>query len=94
MKHLAMVMAVCVGVVFSNPVWAGEDKATAMDVYDLVLKVHGVLSSRGEKGLEAFNDPKGEFVYGEFVYKDTYVFVQQCPEHVAAHPFALDKLKG
>jgi len=89
MRHLAMVMVVCFGVVFSNPAWAGEDKATAEDVYDLVLKAHGVLSSLGEKGLEAFNDPKGEFVY-----KDTYVFVQQCPKYVVAHPFALDKLKG
>ncbi|MFZ1985112.1 MAG: cache domain-containing protein, partial [Desulfatitalea sp.] len=29
-----------------------------------------------------------------FVYKDTYVYVMQCPEYMVAHPFALDKLQG
>ena len=89
MKHLAMVMMVCFSTIFGNPVWAEDGKATAKDVYDLVIKAHSVISNLGEAGLVAFNDPKGEFVY-----KDTYVFVHQCPKYVVAHPFALDKLKG
>jgi hypothetical protein len=89
MKHLAISILVCLFIITGNTVWAQEDKATAEDVYNLVLKAHEVISSLGKEGLEAFNDPKGEFVY-----KDTYVFVQECPKYVVAHPFALDKLKG
>ena len=43
----------------------------------------------GDEALPAFNDPKGEFVY-----KDTYVYVQKCPSEMAAHPFAMAQLKG
>ncbi len=89
MKYLAMVMVVCFSMIFSSAAWAEGDKATPQDVYDLVLKAHSVISNLGKEGLVAFNDPKGEFVY-----KDTYVFVHECPKYVVAHPFALDKLKG
>ena len=89
MKRLAILILVCVGMVYGTASWAAEDHATTKDVYDLVLKAHAVLSNLGEEGLAAFNDPKGEFIY-----KDTYVFVQQCPKYVVAHPFAIDKLRG
>ena len=89
MKRFIMVILVGFCIISGNVVWAQNDKATAEGVYDLVLKGHSVLSNLGEAGLVAFNDPKGEFVY-----KDTYAFVMQCPEYVVAHPFALDKLKG
>ena len=68
---------------------ADESKATTEDVYNLVLKAYEVVSALGEESLPAFNDPKGEFVY-----KDTYAYVQRCPHEMVAHPFALDKLKG
>lgn len=68
---------------------AGDEHATPQDVYDLVLKAHEVIAALGEEALPAFNDPNGEFVY-----KDTYVLVQKCPHVMAAHPFAMDKLKG
>jgi hypothetical protein len=68
---------------------ADDSKATPEDVYSLVLKAYEVVASLGEESFPAFNDPKGEFVY-----KDTYVFVQRCPNEMMAHPFALDKLKG
>ena len=67
---------------------AGE-KATANDVYDLVTKAYPVVETLKEESLVAFNNPKGEFIY-----KDTYVYVMQCPEYVVAHPYAIDKLKG
>jgi hypothetical protein len=66
-----------------------QDKATPEDVYEMILKAHGVIKSLGEEGLEAFNDPKGEFVF-----KDSYVYVNMCPKEVVAHPFVLDKVKG
>ncbi|MBW1779541.1 MAG: cache domain-containing protein [Deltaproteobacteria bacterium] len=89
MKHLTMVMMVAFFTLFGNQVWAGDEKASAKNVYDLVIKAHSVVSNLGEEGLAAFNDPKGEFVY-----KDTYAFVLQCPKYVVAHPYAIDKLKG
>ncbi len=72
-----------------SPVYADESKATPEDVYELVIKAYEVVKALGEDSFDAFNDPKGEFVY-----KDTYVFVQNCPSQMMAHPFAMDKLKG
>ena len=65
-----------------------EDKATPEDVYRLVVNAYDVIKTLKEEALPAFNNPKGEFVY-----KDTYVFVMKCPEYMVAHPFAIDKLK-
>ena len=70
-----------------SPVFA-EEKATPEDVYRLVVNAYEVIKSLKDEALPAFNNPKGEFVY-----RDTYVFVLKCPEYVVAHPFALDKLK-
>lgn len=50
-----------------------EERATAEEIYDMVLKGLNVLERIGEDGLVAFNDPKGEFVW-----KDTYVQVYNC----------------
>lgn len=68
---------------------ADDSQATTQDVYDLVLKAYEVVGALGEEALPAFNDPKGEFIY-----KDTYAYVQLCPHSMVAHPFALEKLKG
>lgn len=92
MRKGIVIFLLCVLVLPGSVALAGDTdpaKATPDDVYRLVINAHGVLCSLREKGLPAFNDPKGEFVY-----KDTYVFVMQCPEYVVAHPFALDKLQG
>jgi signal transduction histidine kinase len=70
-------------------VQADEGKATTEDVYNLVLKAYEVVSALGEESFAAFNDPKGEFVY-----KDTYAYIERCPGAMVAHPFALEKLKG
>ncbi len=70
-------------IMFASNIYAAE-KATPKEVYDMVVKASFVLKNLGAKGLEAFMDPKGEFVW-----KDTYVFVYNCKAGVpAAHPFA------
>ncbi len=85
-----IVMLVAFTVLFGTvQVHAEGDRATPQDVYDLVLKAYEVVKALGDEALPAFNDPKGEFVY-----KDVYAFVQRCPNAMAAHPFAMDKLKG
>ena len=58
------------------------DNATPDEVYGLILKAVPVIEELGPEGLEAFQDP-----HGEFVYKDTYVLVLDCANMVlAAHP--------
>ena len=85
-----IIMLIVFVVVFSSlQVRAEGDKATPQDVYDLVLKAYEVVKALGETSFPDFNDPKGEFVF-----KDTYAFVQRCPSDMAAHAFAIDKLKG
>jgi cytochrome c len=84
----AILMALIILFSFSQ-VQADDSKATTQDVYDLVLKAYDVIKNLGEESLAAFNDPKGEFVY-----KDTYAYIQRCPNEMVAHPFAMDKLKG
>jgi cytochrome c len=82
-KTVAAVTVVILAVL-SGPfatAFAGE-KATPEEVYELILKAVPVLQKLGDAGLEAFKDPKGEFVY-----KDTYVLVEDCEKRViVAHP--------
>lgn len=67
----------------TTSLYAGES-ATPQEIYDMVLKGATVLESLGEEGLQAFNDPKGEFVW-----KDTYVQVYNCEaRQVVGHPNA------
>jgi cytochrome c len=80
---------IIISVLFMGSMAMADDKATAKDVYDLVIKAYDVVKALKDESLVAFNDPKGEFIY-----KDTYVYVMQCPEYVVAHPYAYDKLKG
>lgn len=88
MKKAALFLAFALLFSFSQ-VHADDSKASLQDVYDLVLKAYEVVGTLGEESFPAFNDPKGEFVY-----KDTYVFIERCPSEMMAHPFALEKLKG
>lgn len=57
-----------------------NETATAEEVYSKVFDAVGVLENLGEEGLNAFNDPKGEFLW-----KDTYVIVFTCDKMIA-HP--------
>lgn len=81
MKKFFIVTVLMLNVLVAANVFAGE-KATAKEVYDMVVKAANVLESLGEGGLVAFNDPKGEFTW-----KDTYVQVYNCEAHqVVGHP--------
>jgi cytochrome c len=82
MKQIVTFILIGFFVAFSGQAAFAGDLATAKDVYELVLQGHAVLETLGEEGLAAFNDKKGEFVH-----KDTYAFVMECPIMVA-HPFS------
>lgn len=88
MKKTTILLAFMLLFSFSH-VNADDSKATPEDVYNLVLKAYDVVASLGEESFPAFNDPKGEFLY-----KDTYAYIQRCPNDMLAHPYALEKLKG
>jgi len=61
-----------------------QEQATIHEVYEQVQAAAAVLEQLGPEGLAAFNDPKGEFVW-----KDSYVFVIDCQKgEVVAHPNA------
>ena len=90
MKQIAFTLTIALAVLFSfGSAHADDTKATTEDVYNLVLKAFEVVQSLGDEALPAFNDPKGEFVF-----KDTYAYVERCPNEMVAHPFAMAKLKG
>lgn len=64
---------------------AGEN-ATPEEVYQKVLQAHEVLHALGEEGLAAFKNREGEFVW-----KDSYVWVIECGKWTnAAHPIMPD----
>lgn len=59
-----------------------QDKATPEEVYNKVVQAASLLQNLGPDGLDAFNDPQGEFVW-----KDSYVFILNCEDgKIAAHP--------
>jgi len=82
MKNLLVVsVLLSLSVLLSTGAFA-EDKATPEEVYDKILQAVEVLEVLGDDGLAAFNDPKGDFVW-----KDTYIFIINCDTlKVAAHP--------
>ena len=76
-----LVVLACTMFLPSGMVFAGE-QATPDEVYELILKAVPVVEELGQAGLEAFNDP-----HGEFVYKETYILVLDCATMtIAAHP--------
>lgn len=61
---------------------AAQESATPQDVYEKVLAAASTLEQLGPEALQAFKDPKGEFVW-----KDSYVFVIDCKKDlIVAHP--------
>lgn len=61
---------------------AAQDSATPQEVYEKVLAASSTLEQLGPEALPAFNDPKGEFVW-----KDSYVWVIDCKKDVVvAYP--------
>jgi len=58
-----------------------EESATPEEIISKVRAAAEFLSKAGEAGLAQFNEPKGQWVW-----KDTYVFVYNCgKEEIAAH---------
>ncbi len=84
-----MLVVSVMGLLLISPSAWAEDKAAPVDVYRLVVNAYEVVKILGDDALPAFNNSRGEFVF-----KDTYVYVLQCPAYMAAHPYAFDKLKG
>ena len=65
---------------------AGQDRATPQEVAQKVRQAATTLSQSGNAGLEQFNQKRGPWVW-----KDTYVFVFDCPKGtIAAHPVRPD----
>ncbi len=88
MKRFISAACIVIAVIFSVQTATAKDSATAEEVYNLVLKAYPVLQNLKEESFPAFNDPKGEFIL-----KDTYVVVIQCPTYTVTHPFA-EKARG
>ncbi len=81
-------MTIALLIVLTGSTALAGEKATVDEVYEMVVKGAEVVKVLGAEGLEAFNDPKGEFVW-----KDTYVVVTSCEEgKIVAHPS--EKVKG
>lgn len=85
---IKMTLAMLILVFLTCTTAVAQEEATTEELYQLVLKAVPVIEKLGEEGLEAFKDPKGEFVV-----KKTYAFVLDCSTMtMAAHPVA--KLLG
>ncbi len=81
--RIFLMLLVCLALPGFHPA-AAEDTATPQEVYQKVIQASEVLEALGEDALPEFNNPEGEFVW-----KDSYVFVTECSKWtVAAHPFA------
>jgi signal transduction histidine kinase len=64
----------------------GQEKATAQEIVNKVHEAASALASSGEAGLAQFNQKEGQWVW-----KDTYVFVLDCSKPtIAAHPIKPD----
>ena len=82
---LAIVAVVPAALLIAVPcVTLGEDKATAQDVVAKVKEAASVLSKTGD--VAQFNKKQSPWVW-----KDTYVFIQDCDKKIiAAHPIRAD----
>ncbi|MFP4476734.1 MAG: cache domain-containing protein [Desulfatibacillaceae bacterium] len=86
--HITAVVALVLAVAAGPSHGAEQEKGTPQDVFEMVLQGVYVIEQLGDEGLAAFNDPQGEFVF-----KDTYVYVVNCEKGiVAAHP--MDQIRG
>lgn len=85
MKKLSLMMLIgIISTIFPLSMAMAEGKATPEEVYEKILQANEVVQQLGDEGLAAFKDPKGEFVW-----KDSYVFVIDCAKMtIVAHPKA------
>src|SRR2546425_1120224 len=76
-----VILVVAILIVALSTVAVGQDKATAQEVIAKVREAASTLSKTGD--LAQFNQKQGPWVW-----KDTYIFVEDCDKKVvAAHPF-------
>jgi len=85
-KGIAMkkktICLVIMSFLLSASVCFGEGGATTQEVYTKVMGAVLVLTNLGEEGVQAFKEPKGEFVW-----KDALVAVVDCEKSMCiAHP--------
>jgi len=79
-SKILVVLAVAFLIVALSSVAVGQDKATAQEVVAKVREAASTLSKTGD--LAPFNQKQGPWVW-----KDTYIFVDDCDKKVlAAHP--------
>lgn len=76
----AMMTSFAVMLLLGHNSFANDQEATPEEVYQLILKGMEVVEQLGDEGLAAFNDPKGDFVY-----KDTYIWVVDCSNIATGH---------
>src|SRR5713226_153889 len=75
-----VILAVALLIVALSSVAVGQDKATAQEVIAKVREAASALSKTGD--LAQFNQKQGPWMW-----KDTYIFIQDCDKKVmAAHP--------
>src|SRR5437870_13426426 len=85
MKH-GKILVVLAAAPFVAAVAVGQDKATAQEVIAKVREAASTLSKTGD--LAPFNQKQGPWVW-----KDTYIFVEDCDKKVvAAHPFKPEQI--
>ena len=86
MKTNILIVAAVSFLVFSiSEFAAGQNRATPQEVIEKVQEAASTLSGQGKAGLAQFDEKTGPWVW-----KDTYIFVLDCPRTVAAHPFRPD----
>ncbi len=85
-SKILVVLAVAFLIVALSSVAVGQDKATAQEVVAKVREAASTLSKTGD--LAPFNQKQGPWVW-----KDTYIFVEDCDKKVvAAHPFTPEQI--
>ena len=76
-KALAILILISVSLI-ALPLFA-QEKATPEDVYEKVMEAAAYLSEKGDAALSEFNATDGQWVF-----KDTYIFVYDCDKGICA----------
>ena len=87
-KHLTIALTLTAALAWPVPLTAAGETATPQDVIAKVKEAAAYLEKNGKSGLKAFDSPDSPFVW-----KDTYVFVNDCAAGIVfvAHPVPASK---
>ncbi|HKL48472.1 MAG TPA: cache domain-containing protein [Desulfuromonadales bacterium] len=80
-KLLTLLVASLVLIIFSNPAFATEDRATAAECMKMTKKAAEMILEDKEAALKEISKKDGKFVW-----KDSYVFVMNLKGKMLAHP--------